>query len=311
MRVSMSPEFVNRAFQFAVDVLPLPGMPNADVEGVLLAAMQGRLAIMRRAPPYNYDDERFAFFPFLREYVARFPDRAAWIAAAVPRWLPRVSGTIVPTVVEVLSACLAGQLISENDARGLLRDLLGRPDDGDSSAVRVTVEFACSLRRIFPTDSAHFLAFIERRWAAHAGDRAAAAALASAVIEVFAEPGFAAERDFPVFTEIADAIVAGALAEHLADFARSLVAMCDRAVPCANRDRECGRIFAKILTRGTQANAAAGFQGTLLRDMHRCLKGIARSNAEALTAIEADVAENSVASYRLRQLLKAFRLPEF
>jgi hypothetical protein len=285
-------------------------MPNRDALELLYAAMQGRLAVMKRSQPYNYNSPRFELFLFLRTFIARFPGQSRWIASALLRWPARVSAVMLPPVCGVLRVALEQRLLAGNEARTLFEALSGRLDDDDPAAVRAVIKLLGRLRRALALGPGELLTLLERVWESHARDPAFVSWLAHEFLELFSEKGFDIEGDFAIFGEIAEAVARGQV-EDEPRVGQALVEMVANRVPFANLDRGCALVFVRFLTRNTSVLTRDGFEMELLVEMHRTLKLIGRRNRSASRAVEKANEDNSVVKYRLKQFLKADKLPEF
>jgi hypothetical protein len=263
--------------------------------------------------PYDFEGNSIGFPQFLRGYIDKFPTKSAWIVHAVARWLPRVAVTLVMPICDVLIASFRHDLLDKSDGKAVFDVLVHEVgDEGfEFDDVRVAVYFCQRLRRKFALGQEEMLVCLERLWERHGERTAFIKLLVPMFLEMFADRSFAVEGDFQVFVDIVELVVGQ---EYAFDFPRLLhcfVQMHDNAVPFASRDEHAALVFATFLTKGQAALDHAGFDSEVLKDMHRCLKQIARSNRSALRGIERAYASNPALKARLKSLLKAAERPEF
>jgi len=229
------------------------------------------------------------------------------------RWLRRLSPIRLVQVSEILAVSLRHKLIDLVHGRMIFKFLVDEISDPcyQADEVKAVVKLCQKLRARFRFELPPFLICLENLWENHRRHTAFIKFLTPIFLEIFADPSFSVAGDFQVFADIVDLIVSQ---DYSFDYPRLLgffVQMHDHAVPFADRDEQAATVFASFLTKSESALHELQFDAELLKNMHRCLKQIARGNKPALRDVERTYASNPALAGRLKALLKAAQRPEF
>jgi hypothetical protein len=173
------------------------------------------------------------------------------------------------------------------------------------------VNFVVALQARFHFDLPEFVVFLERIWDGNQSDRRVLEFMVPIFLGTFADKGFDIEGDFEVFGQITNMILAEEAELDYPQLCAYYVAMHDNEVPFEHFDQDAALVFVNFLMQNTRVVVEKGFPQDLLKNMHRSMKQIFKTNKRCLRVVERHFENNPTALYRIKQLAKSPELREF